>query len=324
MTLSETSWNNISGFNLSNERLSLFATPHAGGRILSFQLDGVEAFFSLPELAQNCADIRSVGDVRAKKQEWGWRHYGGYKTWLAPQYKWTDEFPFLDLDSGTYSASIKNRSALEMVSPVCRETGMQFFRYLSFNGKGNFQIEQGMTNRNPHEVNWGLWDVTQLRGPGKAIMPIHPESEFPYGIKSYFSDEHPAVSVDPFVKKSHNIAFVDCNETICFKFGTDGHQGWILSLIEGKKDHWIAYLKLFETDPEGNYPDKSTVEVYDSAEYPYFEAEVHSPIQHLKPDESYSLKETWVLDWIPKEADHKFIRDWVKRHKQQHFTAVKK
>jgi len=315
MTLTKTTWNNLNGFNLSNERISLFVTPDVGGRILSFQLDGVEAFFSLPDLAQNKTDFKSVSDVRTKKQEWGWMHYGGYKTWLAPQYKWTDEFPFLDLDSGLYTATVKNNSEINLVSPVCRETGMQFFRNISFNETGNIQVEQGITNHNKENVEWSLWDVTQLRGPGKVILPINSNSQFPYGIKSYFSDEEPSVAIDPFVKKTDHCAIVDCQETSTFKFGTDAHEGWILSLIDGKKDQWLAYLKCFDPDPKGNYPDQADVEVFDSEEHPYFEAEVLSPIQKLKPNESYSMKETWIAGWIPKSADAKYFREWIQKQK---------
>ena len=37
--------------------------------------------------------------------------WGGDKTWLAPQDRWTDGDPFLDLDSGAYDCRLTGLAA---------------------------------------------------------------------------------------------------------------------------------------------------------------------------------------------------------------------
>ena len=76
------------GLKLTSARVSLVVVPEPGGRVLSLTLDGVEVLFVNPLLGGRGVDLASVTDVRAAKREIGWRHYGGYKNWLAPQGRW--------------------------------------------------------------------------------------------------------------------------------------------------------------------------------------------------------------------------------------------
>ena len=124
------------------------------------------------ELHGRRIDLSRVADVRRKKREIGWLHYGGYKTWLAPQQNWTENLPFLDLDSGCYELAIEEKSeeaVVRVTNPVCREAGMQLTRGVSLSENGHVTIEQSMINRSANAANWGLWDVTQVRGPRSEV-----------------------------------------------------------------------------------------------------------------------------------------------------------
>ena len=303
------------GIELTAKTVSMVIAPEIGGRVISLKLDGEEIFFSLPELRGKPFPIRNAQDVLALKKELGWLHYGGYKTWLAPQARWTEGLPFLDLDSGSYEYEISESHANPVVrlqSPVCRETGIQLTRTLSMDDAGRVSVEQGMTNRSSKEVEWGLWDVTQVCGPGRVMLPMNPASRFPGAVKAYAAEGRSPEVIDRYVNREKNVALVTCQQTEPFKYGTDSTEGWILGLIDKGGDQWLSYLKGFETEPEGTYPHEAIVEVYDSGTLPYFEIEVHSPLKRIRPGSSYSYKETWTIGWLPKETTLESISGWAK------------
>ena len=299
---------------LASGRVSLTIAPQAGGRVISLTLDDVEAFFTLPELRGRCLEIASAKDVREKKAQLGWLHYGGYKTWLAPQERWTDGLPFLDLDSGSYRVSVEQKASVASVrltSPVCRETGIELARTVSISTGGRIAVEQAMTNRSSGDVLWGLWDVTQVGGPGLAVLPVAEQSRFPHGVKAYSGEGRSQEVVNQYLRVDSGLATIRCNEIEPFKYGTDSMEGWIAGLLERSGDRWLAYLKTFQPIP-GDYPHEATVEVYDSGTLPYFELELHSPLQRLAPGETYSFSEKWSIDWFPKAAGAEDVRVWAK------------
>ena len=311
------------GWRLATDRIQLTVAPEVGGRALSLTLDGSEAFFTLDQLHGRRLSLDNVTDVRAEKRRLGWRHYGGYKTWLAPQQQWTDALPFLDLDSGSYSVEINQEpqgSAIHLTSPVCRETGIQLRRSFSINSTGTIAVEQTMTNHSDLPVAWGLWDVTQVSGPGRAVLPLAPNSRFRNGVKAYETEGRSPQVVEQYVARSDGLATITCQQVESFKYGTDSTAGWLLGLLDREPEHWLAYLKVFQAQPNASYPHEAIAEVYDSGDLPYFELEVHSPLQQLAPGDTYSFKETWLLDWLPKISDPAAIRQWVVEAKQAQTT----
>ena len=114
--------------------LTLILVPQVGGRIMGKRWRGHDLAFVNAELAGQVEDVASVGDWRARKRELGLLLWGGDKTWLAPQGRWTEEAPFLDLDGGEYHLDVEETDAdtlvARMQSPVCRETGVQISRTL--------------------------------------------------------------------------------------------------------------------------------------------------------------------------------------------------
>ena len=67
-------------------------------------------------------DIAAITDLHEYKRRVGLLLWGGDKTWLAPQDRWTDGVPFVDLDSGAYELSLDpTTGAATVTSPVCRE-----------------------------------------------------------------------------------------------------------------------------------------------------------------------------------------------------------
>ncbi len=164
--------------------LELVLVPQVGGRIMGMKWQGLDLAFTQPEREGIVEHVGRDGAVRARKRELGFPLWGGDKTWLAPQSRWTDELPFLDLDSGPYDLAIDQatheRVQVSMVSPVCRETGMRITRTVVLSSSDDeWRVIHRLTNASINEVGWGAWDVSMVARPGKVYLPVNPASPYP-------------------------------------------------------------------------------------------------------------------------------------------------
>ena len=128
------------GLRLGGRRLELGLIPGLGGRIASLTHDGEELLFVQPEHRGERVNLE--GELRALKSALGFRLWGGNKTWVAPQHAWLDGIPPLDLDAGAYRA--ETGDAVTMVSPVCRETGLQVTRRVDLEADDTVVLEHSL------------------------------------------------------------------------------------------------------------------------------------------------------------------------------------
>ena len=245
-------------------------------------------------------------DVRAAKRRFGFRLWGGDKTWLAPQHRWTDGLPFLDLDSGGYELSIDetDRSAT-MTSPVCRETGVQISRTVRLTEEaGTWTVVHTMRNASDAAVSWGLWDVAMMARPATVYMPVGRRSAYPAGFRTYEDEGDSAAVRDRVVTHAGDHVAVSCRDPIRFKFGTDADAGTILTVMETDPDSYIGYRKSVPVFRGQTYGHGCVVEVYNSPDHPYFEMEIHGPVVTLLPGEEFALQEDAALfDVEPRPMD---------------------
>ena len=134
---------------------------------MGIQWHGQELSFVNPDCQGRIQDVTAIADVHACKQRLGFLLWGGDKTWLAPQNRWTDEVPFIDLDSGAYEVSIdEDKGIATMTSPVCRESGVQIERTLRVGEQpGAWSLTHTIRNRSHREVSWAPWDVAKVVRP---------------------------------------------------------------------------------------------------------------------------------------------------------------
>ncbi len=220
---------------LRRGELELAIAPAIGGRILRVAWRGHDLAYANPAYHGRVLDLHSFPDPRAAKREFGLRRYGGDHTWLAPQSRWSDGVPFLDLDSGPYAASIDQQSEqdvrLTVISPVDRETGMQVTRTVRLAAaRAGFEITHTLRNVSGKLAQWAIWDVCHLRRPGRVYLPRRKASRFPAGVKSVDSDAQSAAMREAALKTTGPIVIVDCSGDAPFRFGVDADQGWVLAL----------------------------------------------------------------------------------------------
>ena len=82
------------GCRLERGPLALVLVPQIGGRVMGVQWRGQELSFVNPDYEGRVEDVAAIADVHARKRQLGFLLWGGEKTWLAPQSRWTGDVPF--------------------------------------------------------------------------------------------------------------------------------------------------------------------------------------------------------------------------------------
>lgn len=274
---------------VKNRDLRLIFTPQVGGRISGCSFRGKELFYTHPPLE----GVVPPPD-RASRE---FLHYGGHKTWLAPQEEWPDALPFYDLDSGAYEWAVEENPSeirVGLKSPVCRESGVQLVKEVIVNAGPEVRIRQTMTNRSGRPVSRGLWDVTQLLRPATVFMPLKPRSDFAGGIKVFETENRNRDEVLRHVRSGGRFAAVSCDDSTLFKVGSDSEEGWLMGFFaHGEK--WTVFRKTFQTTPGRPGGHGCTAEVFNSDERPHCEMEIHSALARLAPGESFRWESSWFF-----------------------------
>jgi hypothetical protein len=292
--------------------LALGLTPTVGGRIMSMRWRDDELAFVHPDHAGRYVDVAAATDVTALKRALGFIHWGGDKTWLAPQERWSEAIPSLDLDGGAYAitAEVDDGSTVRvrMTSPPCRETGVRLTRTVTVSDRDEEWLVEHMVENVGHgSIAWGLWAVQQLRGPGVAWVPRRAEgSAFPDGVKAYPAEGDSEAARGAVVRVVGDVARIDCRRRRWFKFGVDADEGWVLAVVEAPSGRLVAHRKRVDVVAGAAYAHGSVVEVYNCPDHLYFEVELHGPVVTLRPGERTTLVErrrTWAVDAAPETPD---------------------
>ena len=273
---------------------------------------GHELAFAQPERQGHVEDLSQIADVHAKKREMGFPLWGGDKTWISPQDRWTDGVPFFDLDSGSYDLQVEEatpeRAIIRMVSPICRETGVQISRTVTLRRNASeWVVTHRLSNASSRDVEWGIWDISMVLTPGRVYLPKRADSQHSNGVKTFVTEGESGQVRDTVVGDHGQLAVIACGGSAAFKFGTDGREGWILGILDVDGLGLMGYRKqvpVYEHQPYGH---DCIVEVFNSDRYPYCELETHGPVVRLSPGESFELQEQHKLfdvsHWPHSEAE---------------------
>lgn len=284
--------------------LTLVLVPQVGGRIMSVFWKGRELSFVNPECQGRVLDVSSVAHIHQAKQHFGFVLWGGDKTWLAPQDRWTDSDPFLDLDSGAYALSVDPESgALTMLSPVCRETGVRIERTVSVGTEpGTWSVASRLINASDRTVVWAPWDVDMMLRPATVFLPTSTDSAYPQGVRTFDNEGVSTAVRREMVRFTGTIATVSCQDAVKFKYGVDADQGRILAVLNPDGMGLVGYRKSVPTYHPQPYGHGCVLEIFNSSLYSYIEMEVHGPVVSLRPGESFTLNvdsALFDLDAIP-------------------------
>jgi hypothetical protein len=283
------------GLRLTALDVSLGLVPSIGGRILSLTFRGEEILYAPPLSGSVLPDIASVKDIAAFKKEFGFRIFGGDKTWVAPEKEWPGKMPPLDLDAGRYALSEK-AGVWIMTSPVCRETGLQIVRRVRLSPDGTVHLAEELWNRTGRPVKKGVWNVTQIPRPFDAWLAADADA-----IRSYYHEDPTLPDPGFSLENDNGWVKVPCRSSVCFKFGGIPNRGQIVVVRPSGKGR-IVFARSFDLDRTAEYAHRSAVEVFNSSSFEYGEVEVHAPFGVIPPGGSAALRQVWKLSFLDRET----------------------
>lgn len=264
--------------------LTLTILPSLGGRIISLSYHNQELLFTDSMHHGETIDVASH-DVIALKKQLGFRLWGGDKTWVAPQANWISETPPIDLDAGAYQL-MTDKGEVVLTSPVCRETGLQITRRIKLQ-EGVIHLSETLLNASMTLRACGVWNVTQIPRPCTIEIPVNSATIRSYHHEDKTLPEAPALEVHDYQ------VTIKCTDNRLFKYGGMPSEGTIIIVTPHHNGQCIRWTKVFELTPQAYYAHHSAVEVFNSSGHDYAEAEIHSPLQVLKPNESLTLTQQW-------------------------------
>ena len=303
---------------LSNRWVRLTVVPQNGGRLMQVSFAGHDYLYVNPELRG-----KYFTPTSAK-----WFNYGGDKLWLLPEgnqdeQHWPGNSDVLDDGPYTFKEVTEGaRCEIQLVSPVDPQTGIQFARSIRLEGDSpKIEFRATMKNVTGHTVDWSMQSVSQyFTGvPGEAgkrnpdmwgFTPANPASSYlnRYHVR-YGPAENPAVSVRDdglfAIHYSHWAA----------ELWIDSIAGW-LAVVDGSSK--FAMIEKFHYEPSKSYPGRASVIFWTNGPEPrynssdgevsfnptrespyYMEAELNSPMCHLKPGEECGFD----TDWFPTRTE---------------------
>lgn len=271
--------------------ISLFIAPFcftitkpASGKGKSDKVFEVKAGNAVMKISSNGGRIVSFKHVNQEFLTQSSEHENfGSTLWTAPQSDWGWP-PYDVLDNQEYQVEQKG-DLLKMTSKPDQKSGFQMIKTWKAFGKQSIEIEYQIKNISGKPKSVGAWDVTRVPCGGLAFFPDGGAGKVPESsLKSDLQKNGIKwISIDKNPITDHQKSF----STAC--------EGWLAYALNG-----LLFIKQFpDTNPEKYSPQQGEVEIYVNKEKTYTELENHGDYQVLKPGESLSYKQTWLLIPIP-------------------------
>jgi hypothetical protein len=281
---------------LANPLVRVVVVPQIGGRIMEYSLLGENVIW------RNPAELGVVMPSDLGKK---WHNYGGYKAWNAPQARWRapDYDNFYDYAPAKAEPISSTGDGEQMVgvrvttAPI-PHLGFQFIRDVFLSDRtSRVRIIETMRNVSNREIEWSIWDVTQVKAPCWIAFPLHVTKHCPDGWRRLLGPEYP----DPHSVTALGKIGVMRYSGALDKAGTPSPDGWIVYI----KDQ-LAYVKQWGVRTvDAEYPDfgcSAQAFTADKAMGGYAEIEVLGPMVKLKPGETASLTQDWFLSRLNQSA----------------------
>jgi hypothetical protein len=310
---------------VSNRWLQLIVVPQNGGRLMQVTFAGHSYLFNNPKLAGKYFPP-TTGQ---------WFNYGGDKLWPLPEgnedeQHWVGDSDILDDGPFTFrKVSEGNECKIELTGPADPQTGIQYSRTISIDAETpRIRFHASMKNGTGHTVEWSMQSVSQYDTSNHApsggdsspmnhdfwtFTPANPASSY---LNRYHVRFGPAENRAASVRDDGLFAVHYVH--MAAELWLDSPDGW-LAVVDGSSRY--AMVERFEYEPARTYPGKASVIFWtngpemrlkndgevsvssdpDSSPY-YLEAELNSPMCHLRPSESCSFD----TQWFPTRAGGEF------------------
>lgn len=274
---------------LTNATTTVTLCPAAGGRVLEYSQQGVNALYLDP-------------DGGGFRWEPGSRRRGSMSAGrfdIGPE----QLVPRRDaLWMGPWRGEITGPRAARLTSVRDAATGVQLIRdFRLAEGSSRLEVKQTIVNVSDSPKEYCHWSRTFAIGGGTVIVPTSPQSRFPNHYVMYESRD-----VMNFRPKDPRIAVRSTHLEITGaprfpKLGMDSKEGWFAYLMP----HDTMFVKTFKVSPDREYNEVAglTVSIWYPDNGRMVELEPIGPAEKLGPGDSATFTETWWLAPFSKPKD---------------------
>ncbi len=297
--------NNQTLIRLKNGPAEILVLPSAGGRIVSLTYKGLENILkSDPELWEQADSMKSEIAPDA-----GFKAFNGHINWVGPQSEWWTKQnlnperqrqaprwpPDPWLVFGSYEILEKSDSSIVLEGPGSPVSQVKFIKSYSIDRKGRVFLETEMKNISDKPMSWDIWFNTRFDPQARAFVyqgekssPLvedYPEDK-PLGVPFnfawdyfYFEPRVPETMDTIFTSKA--FLYPEIPSVFLFNEGT------------------CLEIQVEQHEKDSIHPEQALIEIYlqskKEAGEGLLELEYHSPYFTLKPGESKSAWERWIL-----------------------------
>lgn len=267
---------------LPNHDLELTILPGIGGRLWDVTFQGRSLLFQNPDLVGLPFDTSDLAGLPTKSPQFGFPLWGGEKTWIAPDTDWMNGAPYPVLDSGAYRITAQRCDAVELTSQVCPLTNLTVTRRITLTSESTWTITHTVNNtgRAPRET--GIWSVMMINTPARiGVAMDHPEIHTVFG------------EAGPLVECHDDCVVANCARQQEFKVGLPSQTGE--TLIKFGDAGPMLMCSVLKPSPNDRFAHQYPIEIFNSGDYPYCEAEWHSPVTDLPPGETLGFQQHFRL-----------------------------
>ena len=269
---------------MRNRTTTLIFVPQIGRIMFYGFTNGENVLWENPDLEGKTPDPLNLGK--------DWQNFGGDKLWPAPQSRWGWP-PSPTLDRGGCSLEIASNGHLQITGTVDPILGIGFKREIALDSKSSrTTFRNTLTNASKQEMNWSVWQITQVNDPDRVLIPASSNPKFPFGFLP-FGDAQLPVGMASLVEKS--VVFKRDSKS-AGKIGSDAPPGWIEAVFNGNEQPTrFRFSAKYEQGKE--YPDEGRwLQIYGNADpAKYVEMEILSPMAKIAPGKTYSFVTQWEL-----------------------------
>ncbi len=263
---------------LRNDSTRVVLGHHAGGRVLEYSLNGVNAILLDPEQAGWVWDGKNRVGITGGRFDIGPEKLIPNRDalWLGP-----------------WEAEILGPGLARLTSVKHDATGVQLVRDFELGAHtSQLKVTQTIQNIADRVTRWCHWSRTFSTGHGIAVVPLDGRSKFPDSYIMYgpgrVMDYQPD---DPNIIRQGDYLVVR-DTPLRPKLGMDSHIGWFAYLMLEN----LLFVKQYPTDPDRVYNEMAglTISIWYNKDQ-VCELEPIGPMEELRPGESGSFTETWSL-----------------------------
>lgn len=265
---------------LANATTRVVLEPNLGGRVLHYQLNGVEVLY------QNASHDGRVYDP---KNTTGLHPPGG-RFDVGPE-RAVPRHPTLFF--GRWTAEITGDRAARMTSQDDKATGLRLVRDFRLDAEGSHLVcTQTMINVSREKVRTCYWSRTFADDGGITFVPINPQSRYPARYALYTTGD--AINFnpmpEPMIRVRDGILEVVGQPTFN-KVAIDASEGWLAHVGHAG----VLFVKKFPVDLSRPYMELAANSVALFYRPAMIELEPIGPMEDLAPGQSASFTEDWWL-----------------------------